>query len=316
MEQVFWYLAGTERHGPFEQSEIASLIEAGPITRETLIWDSGVNEWRPAGTIAVFGPLFDGPAASGAPAAPPAGPELGRSVPGHLRADFPVWGLLWRGAVRTSGSLFVIPAPWAAAFYYRFLCSRIALPNGVALHFAGRARDIWHIHVAIAILGLAGRSQKISFVALVLIIWLQIYVLRWFCAKLRAADGSLEIQFTGGTLPYLGWYVLVVLSAFTVIGWAWALKYFYRWLCRNIEGTHHFDFTAPGWAILWRVSVFAVQIVLVVVSAFYGVSLSGQVHNMAPAAVLFAAAAALVIAIPWTIRWIFKWWVSQISVVA
>jgi hypothetical protein len=69
----------------------------------------------------------------------------------------------------------------------------------------------------------------------------------------------------------------------TIIGWAWVLKFFLRWVCRNISGTVNFDFVGTGWGILWRI------IVVILASIF-------------------------VIPIPWLLRWFTVWLLAQVRV--
>ena len=83
-------------------------------------------------------------------------------------------------------------------------------------------------------------------------------------------------------MPYIGWSLLVAVSFVTIIGWAWALKYFLRWICARIEGAPRFAFNGGGFAILWR-------------------------------GVVFALFSILVIPIPWLLKWFGNWIISQFS---
>jgi hypothetical protein len=100
---------------------------------------------------------------------------------------------------------------------------------------------------------------------------------------LRSQDGALAIRFVGGFWPYLGWNLLIGLSVITLIGWAWVLPLMLRWMCRNILGTHSFDFVGEGSGILWRV------IVLIFGCLF-------------------------ILPIPWLFAWFYNWFVSQFVV--
>ncbi len=56
---------------------------------------------------------------------------------------------------------------------------------------------------------------------------------------------------------YIGWYLLLVISAITIVGWAWVVVAQTRWICRNIGGTHReILFKATGLEMLWRTLVF------------------------------------------------------------
>jgi hypothetical protein len=324
MNPVFWYLdAQRERQGPFEREDIVGFIREGTIARDTLVWDSSLNEWRAAAALPEFSALFGGTVPpSGAPTPPRMPPlpleggPLAFARPGALKADIPVWGLFWRGLVRSIGFLLVIPAPWAAAFFFRFLCSRITLPNGARLSFAGKAGDIWYIHVAIAVLALAGRYEKLAVVCLLLSLGLQLYVIRWVCDKLRASDGSLHVSFKGHLFNLLSWYLFLCLSILTIIGWAWVLKGMYRWICRSVEGTHRFEFTATGLEILWRVATLFVQFLLIIgisLVTYYFIKTGKNIVWCYP---MFFLLGLLVILIPWTVRWLTSWWISKIAVAA
>jgi hypothetical protein len=226
MNPVFWYLdAQRERRGPFESNDIIGFIRAGTIARDTLVWDSSLNAWHPAAELPELAVFFGGsvPLSGGGLAPPPLpleGGPLAFAGPAALIAEIPVWGLFWRSLLRALGSVTVIPAPWTETVFYRFLCSCVALPNGTKLIFEGKAGDIWYIFILIGILGLAGQYHHAVLFTLPVASVLQTYVVRWFCAKLKAADGSLNIAFEGHLLGLAGWIVLFFLSVLTIIGWA------------------------------------------------------------------------------------------------
>jgi hypothetical protein len=75
------------------------------------------------------------------------------------------------------------------------------------------------------------------------------------------------------------------LSVITVIGWAWVITAWMRWICRNVAGTRReIVFGATGWQVLWRT-------------------------------VLFGLGCALLIPIPWAMRWYATWYVSRFALV-
>ena len=278
--EVFYYAdRGRNRQGPLSEADVVRLINDRTIERETLIWSAELVEWRAAGEVAKFVPLF---AAHGpSPVAPSAGAPV---PPGSLTADFPVWGLFWRSLVLVLGVIVVIPAPWVYTMYYRFIATHTALPDGRRFTFAGQPGDIWLVLVAIAILGLATRvSSYALWIAEPLILILTVLVMRWFCAKLGAENGSVKLTFVGGMWAYIGWAILFVLSCLTIVGWAWVFRAIMRWKCRNVAGTLAFDFAGSGGAILWRT-------------------------------IVVALASLFLIPIPWMMRWYGSWMVSQIQV--
>ena len=55
----WFYAEGKERRGPLPESELASLVAAGKITPDTLVWNSTMTAWQPAGKTSLF-PAADG----------------------------------------------------------------------------------------------------------------------------------------------------------------------------------------------------------------------------------------------------------------
>jgi hypothetical protein len=299
----FYYVDGDRKQqGPVAVDEIARLIGEGRIRQETLIWHAGMADWSAAGQMSEFASLF--PQRMPVPPARP----LGDSVPiagvhpdvaaggasGGLVAVLPVWGLFWRFLVNALGGLLVVPAPWTNTMFYRFLCAHTWLPDGRRLTFNGKAGDIWYVFVGVSALSLisilvAFEIPRLSLVSRIVsissTIGLLFFIFRWICAKVGSEDGSVKIAFTGGFWGYVGWNLLVYVSVFTIIGWAWALKYMMRWICRSISGTVGFEFVGGAGAILWRTLVTAL-------------------------------ASILLIPIPWVMRWYMVWFLSQVRVVA
>jgi hypothetical protein len=277
----FWYLDGERnQRGPVAQDEIVRLIGVGAIGRDTLIWTSGFNDWTPAGQIESFSACFG---ASAPPAPPTGGLPAGGWQKGPLIPSLPVWSLLGRGLLFAIGSILIIPAPWTATSYYKWLAERIALPDRTPLSFAGKPGDIWYVFVGIGALAWMGEIHYIGLLAFLLSCALGVMVMKWFCANLRSADGRLQLSFEGGYWTYIGWQLLLVLSFITIIGWAWVLKFMMQWVCKNVRGAPGFEFTATGLALLWRSLAFVLLCVFV-------------------------------IPIPWALRWYASWYVSQISV--
>jgi hypothetical protein len=246
-----------------------------------------MTEWRMAGEVERFSSLFG---ASAPPPIPLGG--AGAAPTGALNATLPVWGLFGRALLVMIGFLLIIPSPWTGTAFYKWLCERVALPDGRPLKFTGKPGDIWYVFIAWSIATWIGQfpygdSDRFQFAGLIAIplSWiLTVLLLKWVCANVTTEDGSLKLTFEGGYLPYIGWNILLVLSVFTIIGWAWVAKFMMRWICRNVRGTVGFDFTATGLAILWRTLV---SVLLTV----------------------------LIIPIPWMMRWLTRWMISQVSVV-
>jgi hypothetical protein len=288
--QLYYYDRARNRQGPFAEAEFRRLIADGTIRRSSMIWYPGLADWRAAGEVDKFASLFAGqvPPSPVSPAysAPIADPAAMTKVPaGALTASLPVWGLFGRCLLLAIGSVFVIPAPWTATAFYRYVGTHTDLPGGKRLTFAGQAGDIWFIFVAIAALSFVGLLIPFGNIFVAPPTWaLTVQVIRWFCAKLGSEDGSVKLAFTGGIWNYIGWSALLYLSFITIIGWAWVFKFMMQWICRNVSGTVRFEFSATGLAILWR------SLVLGFLSI-------------------------LIIPIPWLVRWYMAWFISQLHVV-
>ena len=291
-----YYLDGARnQQGPVPADEIARLIRSGTISRDTMIWYAGMPDWRPAGQVNEFASLF----AQAGPPRPPAGfppqpshfpagapaPVAADGAPtDRLIAQLGVWGLFGRSLLVVLGNLVVIPAPWTATAIYRYFSQNTWLPDGRRLTFAGQAGDIWYVFVGLALLGLVGQVHSLApLITLPLSFALNYLAFRWLCAKVGSEDGFVKLEFAGGFWGYLGWNLLAILSFVTIIGWAWVLKFFLRWLCRNVNGTLNFDFVGTGWGILWRTLVGGLACIFV-------------------------------IPIPWIMRWLTVWYIGQVRV--
>jgi hypothetical protein len=282
MSSNFWFLDREHKQcGPVGEDEFVKLIRAGTIGRETQIWSAGMSEWRMAFQVERFSSLF-GP--SGPPSVPVGGASSALPT-GALSSSISVWGLFGRALLVMIGVLLVVPAPWTSTSFYKWLCERVSLPDGRGLTFAGKPGDIWYVFVAWGASIWAGQLHYGELITIPLSWILGILLLKWFCANVSTQDGHLKLAFEGGYGPYIGWNVLLILSALTIIGWAWVMKLMMQWICRNVRGTAQFEFTATGLSILWR------TLVLVLLSI-------------------------LVIPIPWMMQWYTRWIISQVSVVS
>jgi GYF domain 2 len=288
MSSNFWYLDRDHtQRGPVAEDEFVRLIRQGAITRETMMWTAGMTEWRPAGQVPNVAALFGASApvvGVGAPVVGTGAPAVGPAM-GPLGSAIPVWGFFWRSVVTLIGVVLIIPAPWVGPWFYKWLCERISLPDGRPLTFSGKPGDIWYVFAAWGALTWIGQLKEGRFelVTIVLSWILGVLLLKWVCAHASTVDERLKLSFEGGYLPYIGWNILLALSAITIIGWAWVMKYMLRWICQNVRGTAEFAFTGTGLEILWR------TVVVVLLSI-------------------------LIIPIPWMMRWYAQWMLSQVAV--
>ncbi|MEO9323270.1 SPFH domain-containing protein [Nocardioides sp. C4-1] len=70
---AFFVAIGGAQVGPLERAEIEARIEAGEVTRETLVWRDGMASWTPAADVAEVRALFAATPPPLPPQAPPAG---------------------------------------------------------------------------------------------------------------------------------------------------------------------------------------------------------------------------------------------------
>jgi hypothetical protein len=279
--ELFWYFDQARvRHGPLAEADVVRLINEGAIGPDSMIWYSGLPDWRPAGQVDKFAALFS----ARTPPPPPPPAFAGDTRPaGGLIATLPVWGLFGRCLLLAIGSFLIVPAPWTGPAFYRFIGAHTALPDGRRLTFSGQAGDIWLVFVGVSILGMAGLVIPFGNLLAMPFSWaLTVLIIRWFCAKLGSEDGFVKLAFNGGVWNYLGWSLLLNLSFFTIIGWAWVLRLMMRWICQNVSGTVRFDFHGTGSAILGRT-------------------------------VLLGLLSIFIIPIPWVTRWYMVWFISQIK---
>jgi hypothetical protein len=284
-DRSWFYASQGQQRGPYPETQLRDLIARGAVAADTLVWSEGMAGWEKAGDIPG---LFSG--ASGPPVLPrsgglPAG--TGGYGDGPLSIDVDIWELFWRSLLLAIGCIFVIPVPWLMVWYCRWLVSRLQVPQHRQLEFTGKPMELWWFFAAVVlviVLSLAG-IRALNTVMILVHVALYWFVLGWFVAHISADGQPLPIAFRGSFLGYLGWYLLTIISVFTIIGWAWVTAAWIRWTCRHIDGTRREAvFDASGWDILWRTVVFSF--------------LSG-----------------LIIPIPWVMAWYTRWYVSQFALV-
>jgi len=287
MSDRSWFFASQgQQQGPYPEAQLRELIASGAITAETLVWSEGMSGWQKAGDIPG---LLSGAAGGPPPLRSSGGPLLSGGVAGgqSLSVDLSIWTLLGRALVFLIGFLLVIPAPWVATSFYRWFVERLRVPQRPSLGFTGKPTDIWYVFVILALCSYAGFSN-VRYLPLILIplqAFLSWMTVRWIVANISSQERPLGLSFEGSPWGYVGWYLLLYISAITIIGWAWVTTAWIRWMCRNIAGTRrNLVFDASGWQVLWRT-------------------------------VVFALAAVFIIPIPWIMGWYARWYVSQFALV-
>jgi hypothetical protein len=281
----WFYAANGQQQGPYPEAQLRDLITRGMVGTDTLVWTEGMSGWLRAGDIPGLVPGGSGPPPAYAPPGGPPSVASGSYGGGALSIDVSVLELFWRSLVFIIGMVLVIPSPWVATWYYRWAFSRICVPGRPNLAFNGQPLDIWYVFIAIGILTYVGQAdlyylQYLSIPIQAVLSWM---VIRWIAANLSSNGEPLPIAFNGSALGYIGWQVLLYVSFITIVGWAWVITAWMRWICRNIDGTHReVIFTASGLEMLWRTLVFAIACIFI-------------------------------IPIPWMLAWYGRWYASQFA---
>jgi GYF domain 2 len=274
MSDRSWFVAANnQQHGPYPEAQFRDFVARGVVTADTLVWTSGMAGWQKADEIPGLLPRT---------ASAPTRPQSSAGG-GPLAFEVGMWALLGRSLLLAIGTALVVPAPWVATSFYRWVISCLRVPGRPDLAFTGQVGDIWYVFVALGLMSYGGATglRYLPIVLLPVQGFLSWMVIRWVAASLGSNGTRLPLAFNGSPLTYIGWYVLLLLSSITIIGWAWVTAAWMRWICRNISGTRReIMFDATGAQILWRTLVFAIG-------------------------------CAFLIPIPWVLRWYAGWYVSQ-----
>lgn len=279
-----WFLASEgKQQGPYPEDQFRDLIARGFVGRDTLVWTEGMANWQRAGDIPG---LLSGTAPPAMPQAGPPTPMAGGAAGYPISADLPIWSLFGRTLLYVIGILLIVPAPWVATSFYRWLISRIHVPGRPSLEFNGKVGDLWWVFVLMGVLSYAGAyDNRVQLIILVIEAFLAWMVLRWVASHLSSNGQTLPIAFDGSVWAYIGWQILFAISFITIIGWAWVATAWMRWICRNISGTRReIVFNASGLDVLWRT-------------------------------IVFILGAILIIPIPWVLAWYARWYTAQFALV-
>jgi hypothetical protein len=209
------------------------------------------------------------------------------AIGGPLAVDFSIWELLGRVLLYTIGFLFVVPAPWVATGFYRWFVAHLRVPQRPNVAFTGQPGDIWYVFVLLALGSYAGLGNVpyLQYVLFPIEAFLSWMLVRWFVANVSPDGHARPLAFTGSPWAYIGWYLLAFVSFITIIGWAWVITAWMRWMCRNVDGARReITFNASGLEMLWRTLVFGLG-------------------------------CGLIIPIPWVLGWYIRWNVSQVALV-
>jgi GYF domain 2 len=272
-----------QQHGPFGGAQFLDLVAEGFVRRDSDVWCEGMSAWCRAGDIPG---LFARKYAAAAQRPTPQWVQEVQDPNVAFSIDFNIWEMTARCMLMIIGTAVVIPASFVATRFYRWIIDKVRVPRRPNIAFAGQPRDIWYVFVLFGLLAYAPFSD-IKHSGLLLIplnaalSWL---VLRWIVGNISSNGLHLPLRFSGSIWFYTGWNVLFYVSFVTIIGWAFVLTAWIRWICANVEGTRRkLEFNATGLAMLWRTLVFSI-------------------------------ACAFLIPIPWMLRWYCRWFAAQFSV--
>lgn len=275
MSNRIWFHASEgQQKGPFPEAQFRDLIARGIVRSDTLVWSEGMAGWQKAGAVPGL-----------VPGASPAVASSGDSG-GPLSVDLPVWSFLGWWILLVIGSLLVIPSPWTGTGYYRWLFPRMHVPQRPNLAFTGHVGDIWYVFVGMGLAGhlglIDGIVQIVGMLIQAVLSWI---LIRWVVANISSNGQPMQMNFTGSVWGFVGWQILTFLAVFTVIGWAWAMAAWTRWICRHVTGTRReMIFVASGLQLLWRTLAFGFGCLFIV-------------------------------PIPWLLRWYFTWGTAQFVLV-
>lgn len=194
----------------------------------------------------------------------------------------------WIVASILGGLLAGIPLAWVNAALIRWICRNTTFSDGTTAEFRGTGGEVvvWHVLLFLVMAGenALNPPAAIFVFAYVLIIGVVLMLLKWFIYNLRLNPGP-HLTFTGSYIGLLGWYVALLLSCITIIGWAWVAVAMYQWMARNIKGDGiAIEFRATGLEFLWR-------------------------------ALATAAGSCLIVTIPLLMLWFGRWLISNIVLI-
>jgi hypothetical protein len=272
MSERAWFIASSgKQEGPLSDAQFRALVASGQVTADTLVWSEGMVEWVRASNV---------------PGLMSAAPPAVSASSGAVQADFGVWELFGWGLLVIIGTMLIIPAPWVMTGFYRWVIAHIRVPQRPNLAFTGQVGDIWYVFILTALASYAGLAHiwYLPYLLMPIEAFLAWLVIKWLIGNISSDGAHLPLSFLGSVWAYIGWYVLLNLSIFTIIGWAWVTTAWLRWICRNIAGTQReVFFNGSGWQVLWRSFVYVLTCIFI-------------------------------IPIPWMTRWYARWYVSQFSV--
>lgn len=234
-------------------------------------------------------------------------------------------GLFGRWILLLIASFLIIPYPWFAVLILVWFADNTEY-GGMRGEFFGECRERWLLLGTIAFLSslptyadmFANLSETSPGVNGLLVLatsianWLlSFYVLTWTVSRFRLEDGE-TFEFTGSLGGFVGRNLLITLSLVTIVGWAWALAYYLRWICANTRGQRTtFAFEGSGFGLLWRIPA-ALSIPGIAVGVLIA-GLNDRASSLVLAGVGGILCLAAIAALPWILAWLTRWIVGSVS---
>jgi uncharacterized membrane protein YjgN (DUF898 family) len=221
-----------------------------------------------------------------------------QSAGGVVHADFVGTAMQLLGWVLLSiiSACVLIPVAWVYAATGRWFCRNLKFSDGTTAAFRGTGGQIvgWVVLYLVVAIGfqvanrIAAKEGNIGLVLLLLVVYIvaisaiALQLIKWYVSMVELSPGG-SLTFTGTYGGLIGWYLLVGISVYSIIGWAWASAAMYRWFARNTHGAGvEFEFHGKGHQILWRVLVYVLTCILI-------------------------------IPIPWMALWLMRWLVQNVT---
>jgi hypothetical protein len=208
-----------------------------------------------------------------------------------------------KGLLAVLCGISLVGIPYALVLYYRWFARKTSTVNGNKFVFLGGIGTLYGLFLCTVLIAVCFRmplllkwfgpfhSPGAIYAVMLPLLLLQsiangvvgFFYMRYFFANLEDLQHR-RIDFAVPLVRYIAFYLLIALSFFTIIGWAWIMCWLYRWLFRNlrIEGAK-INFTGTGFGLLWRSIVFAI--------CFFPI-----------------------VTIPWATVWFYRWLVSRVEI--
>src|SRR3569832_2356778 len=140
MSNRYWFYAERgQQQGPFPETQFRDFLVRGIISADTLVWTEGMNGWQKAGDIPG---LFS---AARPPLMASRTPAMAGGGSGPLSIDLPLCLFFGRCLLLVIGNVLVIPSPWTATSYYRWITPRLDDPGRFVFVFVGLVGVFWFV---------------------------------------------------------------------------------------------------------------------------------------------------------------------------